>query len=128
MVMQGIGISVATKFASDRSLLKISSALLIVSYYLLSLVTNLPEFLALQVPLVCSLSLINSILQSSLTKVVPSNQTGTMLGLNMAVHSVIRTFSPTLGGFMMSSSLGYPSIGYLGMFCNAVVLGGVKMY
>merc|ERR1719348_1064 len=126
MVMQGIGISVATKFASDRSLLKISSAILIVSYYLLSLVTNLPEFLALQVPLVCSLSLINSILQSSLTKVVPSNQTGTMLGLNMAVHSTIRTVAPTVGGAMMAN-LGYPSIGHLGMLCNMVVLILLKM-
>jgi len=128
MVMQGVGISAATSMASDRTLLKISSAMLIVSYYLLSLLTTLTEFLALQVPLVCSLSLINSILQSSLTKVVPVNQTGTMLGLNMAVHSVIRTVAPTLGGLMMASSLGYPSIGYLGMACSGVVLGAVKIF
>lgn len=80
----------------------------------------------LQIPLVCSLSLINSILQSALTKAVPPSQTGAMLGLNMAVHSTIRTVAPTLGGIMMSSSIGYPSIGYLGILCNIAVLALTK--
>ena len=44
-----------------------------------------------------------------------------MLGLNMAVHSTIRTIAPTAGGAMMAN-LGYPSIGHLGMLCNMFVL------
>jgi len=121
MFMQGIGISAFTSRFSDLSLLKFSSMSLIICYYLLSLLSSLQDFMLLQIPMVCSLSLINSILQSSLTKAVPSNQTGTMLGLNMAVHSTIRTVAPTIGGAMMSS-LGYPSIGHLGMGCNGLVL------
>ena len=99
---------------------------LVVCYYLLSMLSSLQDFMLLQIPMVCSLSLINSILQSSLTKSVPSSQTGTMLGLNMAVHSTIRTVAPTIGGAMMAN-LGYPSIGYLGMGCNMVVLLLLKM-
>jgi predicted MFS family arabinose efflux permease len=90
------------------------------------MLSSLQDFMLLQIPMVCSLSLINSILQSSLTKSVPSSQTGTMLGLNMAVHSTIRTVAPTIGGAMMAN-LGYPSIGYLGMGCNMVVLLLLKM-
>jgi len=128
MIMQGVGISVATKLSSERSILKLSSAMLIITYYLLSLLDGFTQFLILQIPLVCSLALINSILQSSITKSVSPNMTGTMLGLNMAVNSVIRTFSPTVGGIMLSSALGYRSIGYLGMFCSAANLLAVKYF
>jgi len=126
MFMQGIGISAFTSRFSDLTLLKFSSVSLVLCYYLLSLLSSLQDFMLLQIPMVCSLSLINSILQSSLTKAVPQSQTGTMLGLNMAVHSTIRTVAPTIGGVMMSN-LGYPSIGYLGMGCNVIVLGLLKM-
>lgn len=36
-----------------------------------------------------------------------------MLGLNMAVNSLIRTISPTVGGFLLKS-YGFQSFGYLG--------------
>merc|ERR1719442_155162 len=88
MLMQGVGISAFTSRFSDTTLIKFSTLSLVLCYYLLSLLSTLTDFMLLQIPLVCSLSLINSILQSSVTKVVPASSTGTMLGLNMAVHSV----------------------------------------
>ena len=121
MLMQGLGVSALTSRFSDPTLLKFSAVSLVLCYYLLSLLTTLTDFLLLQIPLVCSLSLINSILQSMVTKVVPPSSTGTMLGLNMAVHSVIRSVSPSLGAVMMSA-YGYSSIGHLGVMCNIVVL------
>ena len=121
MIMQGVGIAAFTSRFTDATLLKFSTASLIVCYYLLSLLSTITDFLLLQIPLVCSLSIINSILQSGVTKVVPASSTGTMLGLNMAVHSVIRSVSPSVGAIMMAS-YGYSSIGYLGMVCNLVVL------
>jgi len=126
MFMQGIGISAFKSRFSELGLVRFSAVSLIVCYYLLSLLNSLTDFMLLQIPLVCSLSLINSILQSALTKAVPPSQTGAMLGLNMAVHSTIRTVAPTLGGIMMSSSIGYPSIGYLGILCNIAVLALTK--
>jgi len=45
---------------------------------------------------------------------------GAMLGMNMAVNSLIRTVSPTVGGIMLST-YGFPSIGYLG-FINSVLV------
>jgi hypothetical protein len=48
------------------------------------------DFILLLFPMTCSLCLVNSILTSALTKTVEKNDTGTLLGLNMAVHSVIR--------------------------------------
>jgi len=48
------------------------------------------DFILLLFPMTCSLCLVNSILTSALTKTVSKNDTGTLLGLNMAVHSVVR--------------------------------------
>jgi len=126
MLMQGIGIQAATSRFTDSQLLKMSGLSLVLSFYLLSLLTSLQDFLLLQVPMVCSLTLINSILQASLTQAVPQEQTGTMLGLNMAVNSTIRAFAPTLGGMMMAS-WGFSSIGRLGVVCNLTVLLIIKM-
>merc|ERR1712029_1185987 len=117
MFMQGLGISAFTSRFTDITLMKFSTMSLVICYYLLSLLSTMTDFLLLQIPLVCSLSLINSILQSSVTKVVPASSTGTMLGLNMAVHSVISTLSPSVGALIMST-YGYSSIGYLGVVCN----------
>ena len=101
--------------------------------------------------MVCSLTLINSILQASLTQAVPQvcflfvccgqfqtmstflmyythlqEHTGTMLGLNMAVNSTIRSLAPTIGGMMMAA-YGFSSIGALGVVCNIVTLIIVRM-
>ena len=49
------------------------------------------EFLVVMFPLTCSLCLVNSILTASVTKTVDKSESGAMLGLNMAVHSIIRS-------------------------------------
>lgn len=126
LLMQGLGIKAVTNRASDVTILKFAAATLTISYYCMSLLRELTDFLLLQIPFVCSLCLFNSIVSSSLTKAVDKDKTGTMLGLNMAVHSVIRTVSPTAGGWMLSA-YGFPSIGLLGVGCNAMVLILIKL-
>lgn len=65
-------------------------------------------------------ALLNTIANSAITKRVPESATGTSLGLSMATHSIIRTVSPTLGGYMYSA-LGYPSFGLLGFIINGAL-------
>ena len=57
---------------------------------------------------------------------VLQDQTGAMLGLNMAVNSTIRTVAPTVGGAMMAV-WGDASIGRLGVVANLAVLLLIKM-
>ena len=47
---------------------------------------------------------------------------GAMLGLSMAVNSLIRSVSPTVGGYMLTR-FGFESFGYLGCAVSAVVTG-----
>lgn len=91
-----------------------------------TLVTEITEFLALLLPLTCALCVINSIITAAVTKSVSKNETGTILGVNMATNSSIRSFAPSVGGYLMGA-FGFEAIGYLGVVCNFAVLGLLKM-
>lgn len=69
-------------------------------------------------------ALLNTITSSVITKAVPDSATGTSLGLSMATHSLIRTVSPTLGGYLYQW-LGYPGFGMLGFVTGAIMTGAV---
>lgn len=72
------------------------------------------------IPMVMSGALLNTIASSAITKNVSDTETGTSLGLSMATHSIIRTVSPTIGGYMYSWA-GYASFGLLGFFLNGAM-------
>ena len=90
LFMQGAGIAVATRLLSERAAMIASPVVLILSYYVLTLISEVFEFLVVLFPLTCSLCIVNSILTASVTKTVDKSESGAMLGLNMAVHSIIR--------------------------------------
>uniref|UniRef100_A0A3B3TPV0 Organic cation transporter-like protein 2 n=1 Tax=Poecilia latipinna TaxID=48699 RepID=A0A3B3TPV0_9TELE len=71
-------------------------------------------------PWMFSLSVFNVITDSMLTKIVPSSDTGTMLGLCASVQSLVRTIGPTIGGFLYMN-YGLASIGLIEFFVNIVV-------
>jgi len=121
LFMQGMGIAVATRFLSERNAMIASTVALTLSYYVLTLISDVFEFLVVMLPLTCSLCLVNSILTASVTKTVDKSESGAMLGLNMAVHSIIRSVAPTIGGYLMSN-YGFESLGYVGVACNIVAL------
>ena len=86
-----------------------------------TLVRDLQDFLLLLLPLTCSMTLIHSVITASLTKSVPKTSTGQMLGLNMAVHSAIRSVAPTVGGYLIAT-YGLLSLGGVGVICNLCAL------
>ena len=90
-------------------------------------VSNIWLLVLVSIPMVMSGSLLNTISNSVLTKQVPETATGTSLGLSMATRSLIRTFSPTLGGFMYSW-FGYASFGMLGFIMNGPMAIAVYLY
>ena len=65
------------------------------------------------------MTLIHSLITGCLTKIVCPTLTGQILGLNMAVHSSIRTVSPTIGGYLLSS-YGLMSLGGVGIISTLI--------
>merc|ERR1719510_14370 len=123
--MQGFGIAFLTRRADDKVLMSLSTSTLAISYFVMTVIRQVSDFLVLLFPLTCSLCLINSIVTAAITKAVSRSDTGSVLGLNMAVHSAIRSLAPTLGGHMVQT-YGFFSLGMLGVVCNLLVLSLLK--
>uniref|UniRef100_A0A1I8JEB9 MFS domain-containing protein n=1 Tax=Macrostomum lignano TaxID=282301 RepID=A0A1I8JEB9_9PLAT len=115
MAVQGLGISVLTKRFSDSLLLTVGCAILTAF-----LGTQIYYLFVCILPLVIGLTLINVLVSSALTNAVSLEDTGSVLGINMSINSVIRIASPTLGGLMLDN-LGVWSFGFLGSVNSALV-------
>ncbi|PAA47960.1 hypothetical protein BOX15_Mlig024304g2 [Macrostomum lignano] len=121
MAVQGLGISVLTKRFSDSLLLTVGCAILTVGYFMLAFLgTQIYYLFVCILPLVIGLTLINVLVSSALTNAVSLEDTGSVLGINMSINSVIRIASPTLGGLMLDN-LGVWSFGFLGSVNSALV-------
>ncbi|KAK6187074.1 hypothetical protein SNE40_006322 [Patella caerulea] len=122
MIVQGVGVGILTKKFSENSILKASTMILVFSYSLLSFVSNVWQLCLVCLPLVIGLTTQNVVITSALTRTVSEADTGAMIGLNMAVNSLVRTVSPTIGGYMFAA-YGFPSFGYFGsVVCFIVTL------
>ena len=126
LVMQGLGISFISALFTERSLMNGTAVVLAAAFYGLTLIQDLQSFLAVLLPLVSCMCLINSIVTGAVTKTVAVSDTGAILGLNMLVHSGIRSVSPTIGGYVMTR-FGYEVIGYIGVVCSFAVILLVKL-
>lgn len=120
MVMQGFGVGFFSKRFSDSILLKVSILVMSLAYLCLSFANTLVLLCVVMIPMVMAGALLNTIASSTITKSVSEADTGTSLGLSMATHSIIRTVSPTIGGYMYSLA-GYPSFGLLGFIFNGAM-------
>lgn len=120
MFVQGIGVGFVTKTFSETITMLASSFILVWSYILLSQVGSVVQLCLVCLPLVVGLTTQNVVITSSLTHTVSPENTGAILGLNMAVNSLVRTFSPTCGGYLLRH-YGFPSFGYFGFVVSALL-------
>ncbi|MHA2156836.1 MAG: MFS transporter [Candidatus Hodarchaeales archaeon] len=88
--------------------------LLIVGFLGLSTVHSLLEMLIWVIPLVIGSSIVNPTLGAFLSKEVPTENSGVILGLNQSVGSLLRIFGPLIGTFVFEFNEAFPY--YLGTF------------
>uniref|UniRef100_A0A8C6XH45 Organic cation transporter-like protein 2 n=1 Tax=Naja naja TaxID=35670 RepID=A0A8C6XH45_NAJNA len=81
------------------------------------LMTNVFHYCLIVPPMVFSFSVVGVITDIILTKSVPVSDTGAMLGISASVTPLIRTFGPTMGGFLYRQ-FGVSSFGYLQLIVN----------
>ncbi|GCB60573.1 hypothetical protein scyTo_0011157, partial [Scyliorhinus torazame] len=120
MVMQGLVVGWLTQRIAEKSLLLWSILLICLVGLATALMTNVVQFCLTCIPMSLGISIFYLTTNSILTKIVPPTDTGAMLGLNMCVHSLIRSVSPTIGGFLFES-YGFSSFGYMQFLINLLV-------
>ncbi|CAI7998457.1 Solute carrier family 22 member 18 [Geodia barretti] len=125
MIMQGFVVGYIGRRVSDKTTLIGSVVIVALSYLVLMVTSTLFQLCLILIPMIMGGALLNTLTSSVITKVVPDTATGTSLGLSMATHSLIRTVSPTLGGYIYQW-LGYPGFGALG-FTTGSLMAAVLM-
>ncbi|GFR98821.1 solute carrier family 22 member 18 [Elysia marginata] len=120
MMVQGVGIGYVTKTFDENRILAGSAVSLMLGYFLITFASSIWHMCVVFVPLIVGLTFQNVVTTSALTRTVPQADTGAMLGLSMAVNSLIRSVSPTVGGYMLTR-FGFESFGYLGFVASALV-------
>lgn len=119
VLIQAFAIGRLTSRFRDRTLLY--GGLLMLTFGLLAwaLVPNVGLLLVVMAPLALSSGLLNTIANSALTKAVPPEEVGGMLGISASLDSLTRILAPLLGGVLLNG-LGAPAIGFV---ASAIALG-----
>jgi len=122
LAMQGFGVGFMTRRFADTTLLWIGLFTLVPYYLGLVIITEFKQIYAVIPFVVFAMAIMNVVVTSALTKSVTEEHTGSILGINMAVNSLVRTMSPTLGGFLFAN-YGFSSFGWLGLIsCPMIVI------
>ncbi|XP_061102072.1 solute carrier family 22 member 18 [Conger conger] len=120
MVVQGGVIGWLTRRYSDHSLLLLAIGTTSLVGLGQALMSNVFQFCLIIPAMTFSLSVFGVIMDSMLSKSVPSSDTGTMLGLCASEMSLVRTVGPTIGGFLYEN-YGVPSFGFMQFVVNVAV-------
>lgn len=102
-LVQGVAIGVISKRTTDSRLILISTAILTASLLAWSFTPNVAILLVILVPIAFAGGILNTILNSALTKAVYPEEVGGTLGIATSLESLTRVISPGLGGFLLGS-------------------------
>jgi len=103
VVVQGGLIGPLTKRFRENWLIITGLWLMAFSLLAWAFVPNLVVLLIVMLPLALSGGVLNTVIQSALTKAVSRDEIGGTLGLAAALESVTRVIAPTVGGFLLGN-------------------------
>jgi DHA1 family tetracycline resistance protein-like MFS transporter len=101
IIQQGLAISRLSARYQERQLIFTSSILMTLALVAWALTPSVLVLLIVLIPLAFAAGVLNTVVNSALTKVVQPKEVGGILGLSAALESVTRVLSPTLGGVLL---------------------------
>ena len=119
-LVQGVAIGWLSARYQERQLIFFSTALMTLSLLAWAITPSVIVLLIVLIPLAISGGVLNTVINSALTKVVRVEEIGGILGLSTALESATRVISPTLGGILLDY-LGTWAPGILGAIITALL-------
>jgi len=101
VLVQGLAIGRLTKRFSESALIFSATGLLSIGLAAWALVPSLPLLLIVLLPIALSAGILNTVINSSLSKAVDAEEIGGTLGLSSALENFTRVVSPSLGGLLL---------------------------
>ncbi|MDX9952489.1 MAG: MFS transporter [Anaerolineae bacterium] len=123
VIVQGGAIGALTKRFSERRLTLAGIGLLLAALLGWAAAPSVGALLVVLVPLSLASGILNTVLNSQLSKAVPPEEVGGALGLSSALGSFARIISPVAGGFLLER-LGTWAPG----IAAAVIMAGLSLY
>lgn len=121
ILSQGVLIGMLTEYYTDDVLITFGIILLAISFLFFIISKQIYLFCLAAVPFILGGSIIHVLITAIVTKLVPQSLLGTALGVTVCIHAVIRTVSPTIGGFLLGR-IGFYSFGIQGYIVNLLLL------
>ncbi|XP_019637068.1 PREDICTED: solute carrier family 22 member 18-like [Branchiostoma belcheri] len=121
MLTMGVGVGVITKRFSDLTILRCSTMSFIVSNVFMAGATKIWHLYITVTPADVGGATMGVIMNSALTKVVPPEDTGAVMGLSGAMQHLVQTVAPSIGGWLLEN-YGFPSIGILAAALNTALV------
>jgi DHA1 family tetracycline resistance protein-like MFS transporter len=103
---------VSDRFA-DQKIILFSTVIIGVSFLAWAFSPNIIFLMVTLLPIAMAAGILNTIINTALTKAVPPMEFGGILGLSASLESATRVIAPTLGGFLLEV-LGTSAPGILG--------------
>lgn len=119
VIVQGVIVGKLTNLFSDGMLITVAVGLMSVSLLSWAFVTRITLLLIVLAPIALAGGILNTVLNSALSKSVTPLEIGGTLGLAASLESATRVIAPSLGGWM---------IGYYGTSSPGIVAGVILIF
>lgn len=123
VLVQGVGIGRLTKRFEEKWLVFVSSVVLAFALVFWALTPTVIVLLIVLIPIAFAGGILNTVVNSLLSKSVTKEEVGGTLGISAAIESSTRVISPSLAGFLLDA-LGPWAPGIF----SGVVMGGLSPY
>lgn len=120
-LVQGVFIGRITERFAESTLIFWSVIMMTGSLIAWAVAPNVPVLLVVLIPTALSGGIFNTVINSTLTKVVSPERVGGILGISAALESMTRVLAPTMGGLLLQF-LGVWAPGVVGALLTAVLI------
>jgi DHA1 family tetracycline resistance protein-like MFS transporter len=103
VLVQGVGVGLVTKRFRENAIIITSMWLMVFGLAGWAITPNLPVLLVVMLPLSLGGGMLNTVINSAITKAVTREEIGGTLGISTSLESVSRVIAPSAGGFLLQN-------------------------
>jgi DHA1 family tetracycline resistance protein-like MFS transporter len=103
VLVQGVGIGFLIKKFTENQLIITGLWLMVIGLLGWAFTPNLFVLLIVMLPLALAGGVLNTVINSAISKQVARDEIGGMLGISASLESMTRVISPTLGGYLLQT-------------------------
>jgi DHA1 family tetracycline resistance protein-like MFS transporter len=103
VVVQGVGVGLVTKRFKENAIIITSMWLMVFGLAGWAITPNLPVLLVVMLPLSLGGGMLNTVINSAISKSVTRAEIGGTLGISTSLESVSRVIAPSAGGFLLQN-------------------------